>query len=458
MKKLRNKIFLSALSVCIFAGVALFAACTEEASASQACQHKWNGGAVVKASTCITAGEKAYTCVECGEQKIEKLPLGEHVETKTQKVEPTCTNAGLSEGVSCAVCSAVLVEPLKIPATGHTEVRLGTTSATCEEDGFSGGMKCLNCNYIVSGEILPATGHTWDEGAAISNSTCTVNGTIKYTCLNCGETENREAPLKEHYFTNGTCRDCGSFGELVNASAYATVQGLNGGSATVRLQLWSGGGCTMDNFSATTDTAFDLSVIDGYYLLGLNTHAFSWGNADNVKSLSFGEHVQYVADRCFQQLSALESVNFKGAGADIGSYAFYRCEKLQSVTFSGELLGSGMEYSVGEYAFYGCNGLTIAEIPQGTVRIGQYAFNNCFKLGAISLPNSVVSVGKKAFANCAAATTVTLGKNLQTIGEDAFVGLLNAKTIFNHSSLKVVAGSSTNGGVARYAVYVYGSI
>ncbi len=62
-----------------------------------------------------------------------------HVEEVIPAVEPTCTEAGLSEGKRCSVCGEILVKQETIPALGHT-----TTSGTCTRCGQSFGNWALS--------------------------------------------------------------------------------------------------------------------------------------------------------------------------------------------------------------------------------------------------------------------------------------------------------------------------
>ena len=68
--------------------------------------HSW------KEATC----ETAKTCERCG--KTEGKAKG-HTEVIDKKVEPTCTETGLTEGKHCSVCNTVIVAQTEIPALGH---------------------------------------------------------------------------------------------------------------------------------------------------------------------------------------------------------------------------------------------------------------------------------------------------------------------------------------------------
>ena len=64
---------------------------------------------------------------------------------------------------------------------------------------------------------------------------------------------------------------------------------------------------------------------------------------------------------------------------------------------------NGTDYtvkSIGSYAFYGCSALTSLSIPNGVTSIGPSAFYGCSGLTSVTIPNGVTSIGSSAFQNC----------------------------------------------------------
>ena len=78
----------------------------------------------------------------------------------------------------------------------------------------------------------------------------------------------------------------------------------------------------------------------------------------------------------------------------IGSYAFYDCSELTSIT-----IPEGVA-SIGSSAFNGCRNLTSINIPEGVTSIGSFAFNDCRSLTSINIPEGVTSIGYNAFSRC----------------------------------------------------------
>ena len=158
---------------------------------------------------------------------------------------PTCTAQGYTTHI-CTVCSYSYSDTY-INATGHTwgswtaagngthtrectvcqneAGRTETAACTygdwtqtvapkCEEDGEK-AHTCTVCNDTVT-EVVPQTGHAWNEGVIGPESTCKVAGTITYTCQHdASHTYTEDAPLAPHDWMGAdcnnpsTCRVCG---------------------------------------------------------------------------------------------------------------------------------------------------------------------------------------------------------------------------------------------------------
>lgn len=93
-------------------------------------------------------------------------------------------------------------------------------------------------------------------------------------------------------------------------------------------------------------------------------------------------------------------------------------EKITSVRIEGNLT------NIGSYAFYNCDNLTTltAETPSQLKTIGAYAFSDCEKLANMNLSQTpLVSIGDYAFSDNAALEAVELPETLETIGKRAFM-------------------------------------
>ena len=102
----------------------------------------------------------------------------------------------------------------------------------------------------------------------------------------------------------------------------------------------------------------------------------------------------------------------------IGSYAFYGCSGLTSLT-----LPAGIT-SIGGHAFEGCSGLTSLTLPAGITSIGGHAFEGCSGLTSLTLPAGITSIGSGAFSGCSGLTSIYVyAEKVPKIGSDVFVGV-----------------------------------
>ena len=126
--------------------------------------HDWDDGTVTREPSCTAAGIKTYTCSACGETRTEEIPAVGHTEAIDKAVAATCTTSGLTEGKHCSVCGEVLTEQ----------------------------------------QIVPAKGHSWDNGAVTKEPTEETEGEKKHTCTVCGEEKVQSIPVLGHTLSFST--------------------------------------------------------------------------------------------------------------------------------------------------------------------------------------------------------------------------------------------------------------
>ncbi|MBR5137755.1 MAG: hypothetical protein IKV30_07035, partial [Clostridia bacterium] len=94
---------------------------TPEATASPNPDHTHTFGdwATTKAPTCVEKGEQERVC-SCGDKETQELDLVPHTEVVDSAVEATCDKTGLTEGMHCSVCNAILIAQEEVPLKAHT--------------------------------------------------------------------------------------------------------------------------------------------------------------------------------------------------------------------------------------------------------------------------------------------------------------------------------------------------
>ncbi len=229
----------------------------------------------------------------------------------------------------------------------------------------------------------------------------------------------------------------------------------NGGVVVVPadLHLTEIGSFAFSNFEYILKTPEELEFDDAetskQWFLGDNT----------ITKVVIPEGVKKINQYAFASLTALEEIVLPSTLESIEYGAFYGCNKLQKVTFSGEnklqiinqhafegcdirgnldLTGAciisdyafagnkNMEgittsdslLSIGQYAFAGCKGLKDVTITSSKVKYGAYAFTDCEGLTSFYVNASVLPEGM--FYECKSLKNVTVGPDVNDIAPFAF--------------------------------------
>ena len=191
------------------------------------------------------------------------------------------------------------------------------------------------------------------------------------------------------------------------------------------------------------DDAFDESfsgvsseihvLVTGHNKLG--ERSFNY-NGNVISHITLGISVEIIAERAFQQVDELKSVNFQGTSTltKIERYAFYLSNKLTSIT-----LPSSLRELVG-WAFYDCGGLSIVtfENPSSLELIGEKTFFQT-SLATFTAPQNVLTLY---------GVTEGLGK---TVG-----GKENVEVVDNTEEVPDIGGGDLNGdGIVDVSDLVY---
>lgn len=152
-----------------------------------------------------------------------------HAETKEVVVEETaatCTADGSKTiSVRCAACDVEISTRTEvIPATGHAyDDGVVTTEPDCENAGVK-TFTCANCGHTYT-EVVDALGHDWNEGEVTTAPDCDDAGVKTYTCANdpshtkeeaidaLGHTAAAETVKKDE--VAATCTTAGSYRDVV---------------------------------------------------------------------------------------------------------------------------------------------------------------------------------------------------------------------------------------------------
>ena len=166
-----------------------------------------------KEATCESPARVYKICKICESIYFDIVgkPLGHEWDTEyTTDIEATCTKAG-QKSIHCSRegCTEIQNKEV-IPATGHTwNEYITTIEPTCEDAG-SKYRTCKECNTIEKAAIVKL-GHEWDSKYTTDiEATCTEEGLESIHCLrnDCTKTSNtRKTSLAAHQFGDITIID-----------------------------------------------------------------------------------------------------------------------------------------------------------------------------------------------------------------------------------------------------------
>lgn len=177
----------------------------------------------IREATCKQGGLSLSLCKNCGDFHQTTTPTGEH-KYRAEKHNPTCRNVGYTEYI-CEVCGDSYMNNIT-PIISHSFERI-TKKPTCTDKGYTTST-CTMCGLNYVSDYTEPTGHNWDEGHAVTNSTCTAEGVTEFHCKNCdekmikSESATGHTPGKAATCTEPqTCEKCGTVLELPKGHNYS---------------------------------------------------------------------------------------------------------------------------------------------------------------------------------------------------------------------------------------------
>ncbi len=431
----------------------------------------------------------------------------EHSPVTDARVEPTCTETGLTEGAHCEICNEILTAQTEIPAKGHTYVTDARVEPTCTKKGLTEGAHCEICNEILTAQTeIPAKGHTYFTDARVE-PTCTKTGLTEGAhCEICNEilTAQTEIPAKGHtYVTHArvepTCTEkgltegahCGTCNEIlivqteIPATGHTAVTDARVEPTCTETGLTEGEHCRICNEILTAQQKIlpghsygddDLCTVcqapkptegleysqsvnsDSYYVSGI-------GRATDtdiiIADIYNGLPVTNIAEHAFSDCSSLTSITIPNSVTSIGKGAFYGCTSLKSITLPfvgdsegsldnrhfGYIFGASVDYENREYV---PSSLTSVIITDGN-SIG--GFEYCSSITSISIPDSVTSITRNAFYGCVSLTNITIPNSVASIGYQAFYNCVSLTSIAIPRSVTSIDDNAFSGCSKLIEVY-----
>ena len=406
---------------------------------------------VTRQATCAEEGEEQGTCSACGNTETRAIPKIAHTEVVDSRVEPTCTETGLTEGKHCSACNKVLVEQKEIPALGHDMAKTEAVEPTYWDAGNNAYYTCSRCGKVFKDANGETETTVEDETLAvlpsIAHGTCgynlitwvlTEDGTL--TISGSGNMKDYSSSSVAPWYSNRT--------KILSVVVEPGVESVGNYAFYACLKLASvslPGGVKSVGQSAFQDCAKLTAVEIPEGVTSIGYRAFY--GCSGLTSVTILEGVTSIGNQAFYGCSSLTSVTIPEGVTSIGDSAFWGCSGMTSVTipdsvtsidggaFSGcsSLTGvtiPGGVTSIGGSVFYGCSSLTSVTIPEGVTSIDYQAFYGCSSLTSVTIPEGVTSIGSSAFDGCSSLTSVTIPDSVTSIGNSAFYGCSKLKHVY----------------------------
>ena len=183
----------------------------------------------------------------------------------------------------------------------------------------------------------------------------------------------------------------------IGEAAFYYCNGLT--NITIPVSVTTIGNNAFYNCSSLTSIIIPSSVTT------IGTYAFSY--CSGLTSVTIPSAVTTIGTYAFYNCSSLTSLTIPSSVTSIGTNAFTRCTKLTAISVASE----NLNYSSVDGVLFNKNQSTLIQYPNGktgvsysipasVTTIGTYAFYYCSGLTSITIPSSVTTIGSSAFYYC----------------------------------------------------------
>ena len=179
-------------------------------------------------------------------------------------------------------------------------------------------------------------------------------------------------------------------------------------SVTVPSSVTSVGYSIFGGCNRLSSIVWNANTGDSYYDYD-GTPISPIGTLNALKSIVFGDSVEYIPAEMCHNSNSIESVTIGKNVKRIGKLAFNNCTGLTQVNYTGDVLGwcqMNFTYINDNPNYYAknlyINGEKVIDlvIPKSVKTINPYTFYGCSELSSLVIPKSVTSIGTDAFGEC----------------------------------------------------------
>lgn len=380
----------------------------------------------------------------CGKNHTHDLDSG------TTTVAPTCTTTG-EKKYCCAYTNCPYKKTESLKATGHKNKETRNyKKPTCKYEGYTGDTYCKDCGTLLSsGKPTKKFDHDWNSGTVTKKVTCKEEGSVTYTCENCGETETVSTKKTKHDYReeqhkNATCTENGysiSVCQVCNDKKKEEIvaKGHSKGIRNKTTATCKAEGYTGDTYCRTCKTLLE----EGKILPKLE-HQWNDGTVTKRATYETAGELTYRCRKCAaKRIISIEKLAYPKVGT---SYTIsgneYKVSKpgaevilvktsktTKNVTVPAQIYAQGITYkvtSIGAKAFNNNKNLTKVTIGTNIVKINSNAFFNCKNLKTVTIKSVLLTTktaSKKAFKNAHKKLVIQVPKKVKKNYTKIFKGL-----------------------------------
>ncbi len=187
-----------------------------------------------------------------------------------------------------------------------------------------------------------------------------------------------------------------------------------------------------------------------------------------------GKAVTKILAKAFEG-TEIEEITIPKSITEMGSDAFFSCQKLKKVTFTGtidqwaeikfvnehanpisaskKLIINGSEVTtanfttatkIGDYAFCNYTPLTSVDLGDNVVTVGVSAFDGCSKIANLTLGDKVERFEYRAFGTCSSLTSVVFTDSVTTLCAESFRDCGSLQSIYIPASVTLIEKAAFN--------------
>jgi hypothetical protein len=168
----------------------------------------------------------------------------------------------------------------------------------------------------------------------------------------------------------------------------------------------------------------------------ISIEAGAFFNCSRLTSIALSEGVGSIGGGAFFNCNKLPSITIPASVTAIGDNAWGDCPSLSEI----RVASNNSVYSSEEGVLFNKDKTTLVRCPQGKIStsytlpasvtsIGAYAFYDCNRLESMTIPASVTSIGESAFSGCSSLTGITVASNNPAYSSEEGVLFDKSKTL-----------------------------